>query len=369
MKLVILKNNLLEGLFSVEKSISESSSLPILKNILLETEDNKIKIIGTNLELAVIHYLSGKIIEEGKVCIPFSIFYNLIKNLNQDRIQLEKNKENLNIKTENYEATIYGQNPEDFPIIPKINAQEPIVIFKGLAFKEAVSRVIVSAQYSEIRPEISGLFIRYHHQLLKLVATDSFRLTEETLNQEDFQAKNGEFEVIIPLRTVQELLRIIKNENYNLELYLDPHQILFKTPEQEIISRKIDGQFPDYEAVIPKEIKDEIIIDRQEFINAIKLASLFTSRANDIVLRVGENKKFLEIFSSEGSLGENQYLVPIKLNGDRFYIAFNWRYLLDGLKIYKTNEIELGVNGSEKPAVIRSKEERNLLYILMPIKT
>lgn len=369
MKLIILKNNLLEGLFSVERSVSENINLPILKNILFITENNKIRITATNLELATTHHLSGKIIEEGKTCVPFSIFYNIIRNLNTERIQLEKKDNNLNIKTDNYEAVIYGQNHEDFPIIPTVTSSQPAIVFKNAAFKDAVSKVIIAAQYSEIRPEISGILIKHKDNFLKLVATDSFRLAEETLPSDVYQLKTKDIELIVPLKTAQELLRIVNNEDSDIRMFVDANQVLFKTENQEIISRIIDGQFPDYEAIIPKEIKHEADVNRQELINAVKLTSVFTSRANDIVIRIGENKKFLEVFAAESQLGENRYLVPIKLRGDKFSVVFNWRYLLDGLKIHKTEEIVLGVNGSDKPAVIKSAEDRSIFYVLMPIKS
>jgi len=374
MKLIILKNNLLEGLFSVEKSVGENTSLPILKNILFSAENNKIKITATNLDLAVIYNLSGKIIEEGKICIPFSLFYNIVKNLNSERIQLEQQKNyHLNIKTDNYEATIYGQNPEDFPIIPTINTKEPNLVFKSKSFKEFVSKVIIAAQYSEIRPEISGLFIYYQNNILKFVATDSFRLAEKILPLESYRVtkKTEKIKAIIPLKTVFELLRIIKDNDSEIELFIDPHQVLFRTEYQDIISRIIDSEFPDYEVIIPKEVKFEVIVNRQEMINSIRLTSIFTSRANDVTLRVGDNKKFLEVFATESQLGENRYLVPAKLKGEKFSIVFNWRYLLDGLKIFDSDEIFLGINSADdnKPSLIKTLEDKSFIYILMPLKS
>jgi len=371
MKLIILKNNLLEGLFSVEKSVGENSNLPILKNVLFLAENNKIKITATNLDLAVTHYLSGKIIEEGKICIPFSLFYNIVKNLSSERIQLEQRNHHLNIKTDNYEATIYGQNSEDFPIIPTIKVKEPSLIFKNKYFKEFLSKVIIAAQYSEVRPEISGLFIYYQDNILKFVATDSFRLAEKTLPLESYKItkKTEKIKIIVPLKTAFELLRIIKNNDSETELFIDSHQVLFKTENQDIVSRIIDSEFPDYETVIPKETKFEIIVNRQEMINSIRLTSIFTSRINDITLKVGDNKKFLEIFATESQLGENRYLIPVKLKGEKFSIVFNWRYLLDGLKIYDSEEVSLGINGVDKPALIKALEDKSLVYVLMPIKS
>lgn len=354
----------------MEKSVGENANLPILKNILFLAENGKIKITATNLDLAVTHTLSGKIIEEGKLCIPFALFYNIVKNLSFERVQLEQKGRHLNIKTDNYEAVVYGQNPEDFPIIPTITIKEPSLVFKNKVFKEYVSKVIVAAQYSEIRPEISGLFIRYQNNDLKFVATDSFRLTEKTLPAESYKATKPEnIKIIIPLKTAFELLRIVNGDDSDTQLFIDSYQILFKTEHQDIISRIIDGEFPDYEAILPKEIKFEAVVSRQEMINSLRLTSVFAGRANDITIKTGDNRKFLEIFATESQLGENRYLVSAKLKGEKFLIVFNWRYLLDGLKIHDSNEVFLGINGSDKPALIRAPEDKSLLYVLMPIKS
>lgn len=373
MKLIILKNHLLEGLTVVEKSINENSNLFILKNVLIEAESS-IKLITTNLELATTFNLIGKIIEKGKVCIPFNVFYGIIKNLTSERIELESKDKNLIIKTENYEVVLYGQNPEDFPIIPKIELKD-IIIFNKNTFKEVLKRVIIACQFSEIRPELSGVYFNLKNNILKMVATDAFRLIEEILPFDSFQTKLKEIEFILPLKTSQELLKILEieeAEEKEIQFIINKNQILIKTEKVEIVSRLIDGQFPDYEAVIPKEVKTEIEVNLKEIINAIKLTSLLTTKANDLTLKLKDHKKILEIISSETQLGENRYYLSVKfLKGEEFTIAFNWRFLLDGLKIYSSENIILGINDFEsnyKASVIKSKENPNLIYILMPLR-
>lgn len=367
MKLIILRNNLLESLFSVEKAVSNNPTLPILKNILLTAKNNKIVMIATNLELAVKYHLNGKIIEDGDVSVPFSVFNNIVKNLFTERIQLETNKNVLVLTSDNYEASINGQNSQDFPIIPVVKNTEEFLSFKKPFFKDIISKTIIAAQYSEIRPEISGLFVKYAEGILKLAATDSFRLTEKTLKESDYKTNFKSIELTIPLKTVQETLRIIDDEG-DVSLFIDPTQALFKTEKQEIVSRIINSRFPDYQAIIPKDHKIEIAINRTELINAIRLISTFTSRANDITLKIGENKKFLEVYASDSQLGENRCLVPVKIKGDGFLMIFNWRYLLDGLKIFDSEEVILGMNASDKPMMIKALNNHDIFYIVMPIK-
>lgn len=368
MELIVLKNNLLDGLSALGKAVGSNTNLPILKNILIEAENNKIIFTGTNLELAVKSFITGKIIESGKVTVPYGLIEAIIRNIPSERVNLKRKDKNLQVSTDNYEANIQGQDAKEFPIIPHIHSSDKSIKIPVETFKGALQNVIVATQYSEIRPEISGVFLYYADEVLTLVATDSFRLAEQKVSGEGIRSTFETAALIIPLRTAEEVLRAIANEEGDAEIFIDPNQILFRTANREVISRLVDGRFPDYQNIIPKETATEISLDREELINALKVVSAFSGRGNDITVKIGENKKFLELYSATSSLGENRYRVPIKTKGDKFSIVFNWRYLLDGLKIYNDKEIVLGLNGSDKPAAIKSPNEPNPLYILMPIK-
>ncbi|MEK9194368.1 MAG: DNA polymerase III subunit beta [Patescibacteria group bacterium] len=368
MKLILLRNNLLEGLFSTERVINDNVNLPILKNILLKANNSKITITATNLNLAINHNISGKIVESGEVTVPHNILNNIIKNLNTEKVSLEKKNKQLNIITDNYEAVIEGQESKDFPIIPLIQNQKQHLKIDVSVFKSSLQNVINSTQFSDIRPEISGIFLQLYEDGLKLVATDSFRLAEKKLNTNLFESNIKENAVIIPLKTAQELLRVLKENDQKLWIFIEPNQILFKTDSLEITSHLIDGRFPDYEPIIPKTLIGEATLDRNELINAVKLTSVFSGRINDLILKTGENKKFLEIYSASSMTGENRYKIPIKLKGDKFSVVFNWHYLLEGLKIFNGEEIILGVNAHDKPALIKDQNQTDLIYVLMPIK-
>lgn len=368
MKLIVLKENLKNGLSAVERSISDQSSLPILKNILIKTENNKTFILGTNLELAVTHLMAGKIFENGSVSIPFKIFTGLINNLPAERINLEKNNHNLIIKTDNYEAVIQGINSDDFPIIPKINTLQCSLKIKKSIFKDALLKVINAAQFSDLRPEISGILINYQIENIKLTATDSFRLAEKTIPDNQFSSNlNNSIKLIIPLKTAHEVIKTIGDDG-DLEIFFDNNQILFKTEDLEIISRLIEGDYPDYQNIIPKDFVNELIINKNEFLNALKLANIFSGKNNDVKLKISENNKTLEVSSADAGLGENKYLIPIKSNGEPIGISFNLKYLIDGLKSYDSEQIILGLNNSNKPSIIKSEKNPLFFYILMPIR-
>ncbi len=352
----------------VERAIGENANLPILKSVLIKADQNKIVLTSTNLELAVECVVPGKIIERGETAIPFPFFNSIIKNLNTERVTLEEKSGKMIMSTDNYEAVIQSQNSKEFPIIPPINRENRSLKINSLTLKNALENVVVAAQYSDLRPEISGVYLNYLEGILTLAATDGFRLAERKTKISSDESASSEISVIIPLKAATEVMRIF-GDDQELDIIIDANQILISAPNKKIISRLIDGVFPDYRAIIPKSFQNEIITDRNELINALKLASAFAGRANDVTLRVGESSKIFEVYSADSAVGENLYRVPIKLKGDKVSLVFNWRYVLDGLKICESNEISMGVNSSDRPVAIRDPKDPGLIYVAMPIKS
>src|SRR3989344_7576782 len=212
MKLIVIKSNLKDGLFIIERAGGEHLNLPILKNFLFEAYNNKIKITATNLEIGVSYSINGKIIEEGKITTPLSIFSNIINNLPTERLNLEEKDGGLIIKTDNYEAIIQGMPHKDFPIIPTIKNQSEHIQVKSDILKEAFAQVILAAQFSDLRPELNSVLIDFSLDTIKLAATDSFRLSEKTIGSGKFESNHTKpFKLLIPLKTSQELLRILRD--------------------------------------------------------------------------------------------------------------------------------------------------------------
>lgn len=370
MKLILLKDNLKTGLLSVERAVGTGISLPILKNILLKTQSGKLKIAATNLELGINRFVNSKIIEEGAITIPFEAFFVIISNSDSERIQIETEKNNLLVKTDNYNARIQGSPEAEFPIIPTINNQKNNLDINGATLKTALNEVVSAAQLSEIRPEISGVLFDFQITFLKFVATDSFRLAEKTIFDRDYKTNLTQgFKIIVPLKTIQEIIRTL-DEDQETKIIIDQNQILFKNQNQEILSRLIDGQYPDYEQIIPKKAETEIILPKEKFLSAIKLVGSMSSKNNDIKLGTQIGAKTLEIYSANQYIGENNYIIPSKINGPEFKnLTFNWRFLTEGIKNIKSELISMSVNGDIKPTVIKSTEDQSYLYIVMPIKT
>ncbi len=369
MKLILFRDNLKNGLSIAEKAVAESANLPILKNVLVRTVGNKIQLTTTNLELAITKLISGKILEEGSLSIPFSTFYSIVSNTTHDRIHLEKNESNFIVKTDNYEAKIQGIPGDDFPLIPKIENMENSMEISPVVFQDALQQVISAAQMSDIRPEISGILFDFQMTFLKLVATDSFRLAEKTIPSSQFRHTfTSGFKATIPLRTAQELLRVLSRET-PLSIHFDANQVLFRSDDTEIMSRLIDGTYPDYEQIIPRESETELVLNRSHLMNAVKLVSNFSGKTNDVRLAADSERKTVSVYSVNQFLGENNYLIPAKITGAEFKdIPFNWRYLLDGLKAISEENVVFRLSGNSKPALIRPSENGSYSYIVMPIR-
>lgn len=367
MKFIVIRANLKNGVNLVERASGENLNLPVLKNVLIETDENKIKATCTNLEIAASSFISGKVLEKGKFTAPIGLLSGVLNNIQSDRLNIESKGGKLEIKTDNYSASIQGMPADDFPLTPKIKDAEEFLEMKAETLKAALEQVLVAAQFSDLRPELNSILVDFSLDALKLVSTDSFRLAEKTVSSDLHTHNHKEaFRILLPLKTAQELVRVLKDGEI-LKVYHDENQALFKTEQLELLSRLVEGSFPDYGAIVPKKFAAEITAAREEFIGALKLAGIFGSKSSEVRLKMQEKGKVVEIVSADQALGENNYLLPAKISGKPREIIFNWRYLMDALKVLKSEEVFLGVNGDDEPAEIKSPGDNSYFYILKPI--
>lgn len=367
MKFIVIKDNFKKGISAVERVNNEKLNLPVLKNTLLETDDNKIKITSTNLEIAVTYSVVGKIIENGKFTAPINLLSNIINNLNNERLNIEENNNKLIIKTDNYEASIQGISADDFPLTPKIKNQNEFIEIKSGIIKDSLNQILIAAQFSELRPELNSVLLDFSLDDIKLAATDSFRLAEKTINKSNFKTNYEQgFKILIPLKTARELQRILSDDEA-VKIFHDENQVLFKTEQLELLSRLTEGSFPEYKAIIPKKFATELVLNKQEFAGALKLISVFGSRNNEVKFKLQENKKVLEISSADQAAGENNYIFSGKIQGKLKEIIFNWRYIADVLKVLESEEIFFGLNGENEPAELKAIGDDSYLYIVKPI--
>jgi len=367
MKFVAIRSNIKDAISVVERAAGENSNLPILRNVLIETTSDGITFTATNLELAITVHVSGKVIENGKTTIPLGIFSNLITNIQSDRLNFEKKVNAVEIKTDNYQATIQGLPPADFPLTPKLQDGASYLEIKAAILKEAIQQAIVASQFSDLRPELNAILFNFSLDSLKLAATDGFRLAERSIPQSFFTIKGMEpFRLLVPLKTSQEVVRMSRDDE-SIRIFHDDNQILFKTDRAELISRLTEGAFPDYSSIIPQKFATEVTVGRDEFANAIKLAGVFGQKTSELKIIVHPTKKAMEVSSADQALGENTYMLPAKIKGDEQETVFNWRYLADPVRAMKTEEIFIGFQEETNPALLRPMGDSSYFYILKPI--
>jgi len=368
MKIIILKENLKTALSSVERGVTENNNLPILKNVLLKA-DKSFVVSATNLEIGVTYNAAAKINEVGSITVPFGPLYSIIQNSDSERINLIAEGNTLIVKTDNYEARMQGVSAEEFPIIPSIENKNEFLAIDADTFKDAITQVMGSAQVSELKPELSGILFDFQVSILKLVATDSYRLAEKTLLNNDFKTTIAKgVKTIIPLRTIAEVMRIFPLDK-EINIYIDAHQILFTNGTISLISRLIDGNYPDYAAIIPQRIETELVMEKENLVSALKLVAGFAGKASDVKLRAKSEAKVLEVYSSNQYVGENNYLIPVKRTGEGFgEIAFNGRYLSDGVRALQGTSISFGVSSPNKPAILKTAGDTSFFYIVMPLE-
>jgi len=374
MKLEILQEKLKKGINIVERVTSKSLSLPILNNILLSTEKNFLSLSGTDLEIGIIWQTLAKIEKQGKITVPARLFSNFINLLPNKKIELKTENNNLEIIYENYKNQIKGVSAEEFPIIPKIKNDEFVLVDARL-FCRNLSQITDIPVLSTTRPEISGIYLSFQDNLITAVATDSFRLGEKKISLKKENKFKKNYSLIVPQKTIKEITNIFSETEGDLKIYFSSNQVMFeyyseeiKNNEIQVVSRLIEGEYPNYKEIIPCTYKTQIILNRDDFLNHIKTASLFSGKINEIKLKINPSKKEIEVFSESPDLGRHQSFLPAKIKGEKTDISFNYRFLIDGISQIRSAEVVFELNGDSGPAVLKPVGDDSYLYVVMPIK-
>ncbi len=374
MKSIILQEKLKEGLNIVEKIPSKSLTLPILNNILITIEKNFLKLSATDLEVGIEWWILTKTEGEGMVIIPSRLISNFINLLPNKKVNLEIKNDNLIIECDNYKTKIKSFKVDDFPIIPKITKNEFISI-KSSSFCKSLSQVADISTPSTTRPEISGIYFLFQKDLITITATDSFRLAEKKIFLKSKSSLDKDYSLIIPQKTVKEIINIFNEKEDEIKVYFSPNQVMFESflketphPQTQLISRLIEGEYPNYKEIIPKKYTTRIVLGKDEFINQIKSASLFSGKVSEVKIKTNTKNKEVEILSQNPDIGEYRSFIMGGSKGEAVDISFNYRFLLDGLSNIKSSEIALELNGDSGPGVLRPVGNDSYLYVVMPIK-
>ncbi|MDD4358407.1 MAG: DNA polymerase III subunit beta [Candidatus Pacebacteria bacterium] len=373
MKLTILTQELRKGLNFGERLTGRNLTLPILNNVLIEALPNFLKISATDLETGIEWWGLCKTEEEGRITIPAKILSQVVNNISDEKIEIEDKNDTLFIKTKTFKTQIKGFTADDFPIIPQFS-KENFIEISAQELRDGLSDVVDIASLSQIRPEIGGIYFVFEKDQVNLVATDSFRLVERTVKSSNYKNSfNEDIKFILSQKTTKEVINALEENVGLVKIYYSESQILFETslnevdhPEIDLISRQIEGNYPAYQEIIPKEYKTRIIVDKDILTKQIKLAGLFAGKINEMKIKTDD--KNLEISSQDLELGENSSTLEVRIEGENVEISFNYKYILDGIARVKTKNAILELQGASGAGVIKAEEGGDYTYVVMPIK-
>lgn len=364
MKIICFKNHLKEKLFFAEKNAAKISNTPALNGVYLETNKNSLKIISTNLETGLEATIPAKIFKEGRAVVPVRIMAQLISTLFDEKITLESVGHGLNISTEKISSLIKGYPTEDFPKLPKIK-KSCVFAVPSEKISQGLRWVYNAASSSDLKPEIASVFFYIQNKVpLKLVATDSFRLAEKTL---DYTVKNAE-SFILPIKSAAEIIKLLENKEENVQISFDNNQINFSGKDFNFVSRLIEGVFPSYESIIPKKFHADVLIKKDQLIDALRSASIFSGQLNEIIINIVPEDNLMEIRTQSGEIGEHTSQLDAKITGEKVSLNFNYHYLLDGLQNINHPEALLRFGGENRPLLIQHPGDSSCLYLVMPMR-
>jgi DNA polymerase-3 subunit beta len=351
MKIKILKQSFLKNIQHVQNIISSKSSLPILSNILIEAEKNKVTLTSTDLDIGVSSTLETEVEEEGAITIPAKRFNDIIKELPDEDISISTMKNNsMIIKCSKCVFKIIGLPKEEFPKLPEFK-DEPSVVIKQSVLKNMISMTHFSMSRDETRYVLNGALFVFKGKKLTIVTTDGKRLS---LVKKDVEKDGLNKAIIVPSKTIYELNRILGDDG-DLRIIFSENQVKFDLKNITIISRLIEGDFPNYEQVVPKEPQEKIIIQRGQFLDGIRRAALLTTQdSQSVKFEILKNK--IVVSKSSPNIGEVREEMDTVYKGHEITVGFNPNYIMDVLKVMPQDEIALEVFGPDKPAVIRIED-------------
>jgi len=372
MKVSILQENLIKGLNTASRSVASRAQLPILSHVLLVTDKGRLKISATNLETGVNLWLGAKVEKEGQITIPAKILTELVSSLPAQKVDLEVKENQLFISCGAYQADFVGLPASEFPKVPTLTGK-PNFTFEGESLALASHQVAFAAATDEGRPILTGVLLTLEGSQLLLVATDGYRLSLKKLaNTTKGQEEVKEFKkgLIIPARTLVEVARVVNDsEEKSLKLGITPeaNQAIFALPEVEIVSRLIEGSFPDFEKIVPEKGATKIILDKEELTRSVRMASIFARESANIIKFEVRGSKF-KVSANTAQVGSNLSEIEAKIEGKENKIAFNSRYLLDFLSVVGSEQVTFEMSGSLNPGVFTPAGDSSFTHIIMPVR-
>lgn len=384
MKLTCTQDNFKKAIINAERVVSKQTTLPILNNILIETNKNQLNIVATNLEIGIEIKIGAKVEKEGRITVPARLLGSFSSNLIESgNLDIETDENNFKIKSGTTKALIKGFSADDFPLIPQ-KSSDYVLNIKTNDLRNIFSKVLFSVAHTEARQELTGVDLVFGEKQLFFASTDGFRLSEYVLDlmDEDYDpAQYAAFStegknIIIPTSTLLELNRVISGiEDGRVKIFIEDGQIFFEIGEIKLVSRLINGKYPEYKHIMPKSYKTTIKGEKRMLVGALKLAGVFASnKANEVVLKIDPEKKNVVVDTKSVEAGENSTEIDFEAQGESQQIVFNLKYLMEGINALATEQLILSANSDSSPVALQEADMKSgqpvqhYTYIIMPIK-
>jgi len=373
MKLSCLQENLNRGLNIVGRAVATRTTLPITNNVLLATDEGRLKLVATNLEIAISCWIGAKVEEEGSITVPARLLTEFVSTLPNDTIDisLSQQTKTLGLKCARFEARISGVDARDFPPIPGVDdgIQTKVEVDE---LRQGIARGVFAAATEESRPVLTGVSSKFEGDTLTMAAADGFRLAVYKLPLADKVKETTE--VIIPARTLSELNRLVGDQEEPNAITLNPgkSQVLFRTKSAELVSQLVQGTFPNYGQLIPQSYATRVIVNVADFLRATRTASIFARDGSGIVRLMiapgtesGPGK--LSISARSEEIGDDVGEIDATVEGDEATIAFNGKYLIDVLSVLHENQVALEMTNPSSPGLVRPVGSENYTHVVMPM--
>ena len=370
MKLSVMQENLARGLSVVSRAVSNRSTLPVLANVLLKTEDAGLKLTATNLEIGITYWVPGKIETDGATTVPAKLLTDLVNSLPAgDRVDLALQAgDTLHLRCGRFETHIKGIDADEFPAIGAAG-ERPTTRIAQNVLKRALAETAFAAASDEARPILTGVLARFEGDQLTLAAADNYRIAVKTIPVLDAVPETS---VVVPARALNELARILSDVDDPVEVVLaaGKNQILFHLDGIDLVSRLIDGQFPNYQQVVPTSHTTRAVLEREELLRAVRPAALIAHESANIVkLQVTADGEPGVTVSANAEVGDHVGQVEATVEGDGTTIAFNARYLADVLTNVTAEQFALELNGPLSPGVFKPIGDDQYIHVVMPVRT
>lgn len=363
MKFSINKTELQNAISVVLKGVSTRSTLPVLSGILLEAASDRLTLQTTDLEVSIQYSAAALVEEEGRAVVPGKLFSEIVKNLPDAAVHVRAEDERAFVTCDTSSFSIKALNPEDFPGFPSVDTHQKIEI-PFAQFSSMVKRVSRVVSKDESRPILTGVLITLENGLLRMVATDSYRLavTEAFLDSaaDDFQA-------VISGSFLSEIASLPKTD-FPVSLALAENQIVVTCRDTVFINRRIEGNFPNYKQLLPDSCATRATVSVDHLVASVKRASILGSSSSPVKLDLNVASQTMQISAASQDVGSAQETLACEIEGEDVEIAFNYAYVLEGLSAVATDEVYLEVNSSLKPGIFRAVQPENYLYLVMPVR-